>query len=50
MHIDQIIFSKFQGKYEKIKIKYIYLFIYICNRTFTCTLFSRLGIRDRRFL
>ena len=25
MHVDQIIFSNFQGKYEKIKIKYIYI-------------------------
>ena len=28
MHVGQIIFSKFQGKYEKIKI-YIYIYIYI---------------------
>ena len=26
MHIDQVIFSNFQEKYEKIKIKYIYIF------------------------
>ena len=30
MHVGQIIFSKFKGKYEKIKI-YIYIYIYICN-------------------
>ena len=28
MHVDQIIFSNFQGKYEKIKIIYIYIYIY----------------------
>ena len=28
MHVGQIIFSKFKGKYEKIKI-YIYIYIYI---------------------
>ena len=27
MHVGEIIFSKFQGKYEKIKI-YIYIYIY----------------------
>ena len=27
MHVGQIIFSKFQGKYEKIKIKYIYIIL-----------------------
>ena len=28
MHVGQIIFSKFQGKYEKIKINiYIYIFL-----------------------
>ena len=26
MHVDQIIFSNFQGKYEKIKIIYIYIY------------------------
>ena len=28
MHVDQIIFSNFQGKYEKIKIKYIHTYIH----------------------
>ena len=28
MHVGQIIFSKFQGKYEKIKIIYIYIYIF----------------------
>ena len=27
MHVGQIIFSKFQGKYEKIKIIYIYIIL-----------------------
>ena len=30
MHIGQIIFSNFQGKYEKVKI-YIYIYIYTYN-------------------
>ena len=32
MHVGEIIFSKFQGKYEKIRINiYIYIYIYIYN-------------------
>ena len=34
MHVGEIIFSKFQGKYEKIKIKNIYNFKTIVKKKF----------------
>ena len=34
MHVDQIIFSNFQGKYEKIKIIYIYNFKTVVKKKF----------------
>ena len=34
MYVDQIIFSKFQGKYEKIKIIYIYIFKTVVTKKF----------------
>ena len=34
MHVDEIIFSNFQGKYEKIKIKNIYNFKTIVKKKF----------------
>ena len=34
MHVGGIIFSKFQGKYEKIKIIYIYNFKLIVKKNF----------------